>query len=239
MEIGPGRGALTDGLIERAQRIAAVELDPRLAGILRERFGPESLVLVEADVLGLDLGEIVRALGFPADSRLVMAGNLPYNISKPVASKLVRERARVSRAVLTFQREVAERLTATHGTRSYGPLSVLVGQAFGVERLFDLPPGAFRPRPGVFSTVTSWVPRGGAELSPEGEAALRACLAACFARRRQTLLNNLRAALSGRENQARALLEAAAIDGCLRAEAIPPEGFRRLASVWPAQGVKS
>ena len=153
LEIGPGRGALTELLVESAGRIAAVELDPSLADALRERFDPTQLVLFRSDILEVELSRICERL---ESQRLIVIGNLPYGISKPVAAKLVREQAQVDRAVLMFQREVAQRLTARPGQRSYGPLGVLAGMAFRIERLFDLPPSRFRPPPKVMSSVTSW-----------------------------------------------------------------------------------
>jgi 16S rRNA (adenine1518-N6/adenine1519-N6)-dimethyltransferase len=232
LEIGPGRGALTELLVARAGRIAAVELDPELARLLRARFDPSRLVLVEADALEVRLDAIALPQE-PCGAPLALVGNLPYNISKPIASKLVRERAVVARAVLMFQREVADRLTARPGGAAYGPITVLVGEAFRVERLFDLPPSAFRPAPKVRSSVLRWTRRDAPGFGPAEEEALRACLRSCFAHRRQTLSRNLRAALPGREKEARSLLDAAGIDGGLRAEAVPPDGFRRLAALWP------
>jgi len=236
VEIGPGRGALTGALLERAGRVAAVELDRDLARLLRERFDPGRLVLLEGDFLRLSPEEIAAAAGFPSGTPLVLAGNLPFNVSKPVAAKLVRERSSVARAVLTFQREVALRLTAVPKTRAYGPLGILVGQAFVVRRLFDLKPSSFRPAPEVVSTVTAWTPRGLAEFPPDAERPLRDCLAACFAHRRRTLENNLRSALPGSAEQVRALLEKAEIDPRRRAEEISPEDLRRLAALWPRAG---
>jgi 16S rRNA (adenine1518-N6/adenine1519-N6)-dimethyltransferase len=161
----------------------------------------------------------------------VLAGNLPYNISKPVALKLVAERAALDRAVLMFQREVAARLTARPDSRDYGPLTVLCGEVFRVERLFDLPAQAFRPRPRVVSTVTRWHRRPAADLDDLGERRLRAVLSASFARRRQTLRNNLRAALGA--DAAEALLERTGLDGAARAEQLVPAAFRSLAAQWP------
>lgn len=233
LEIGPGTGALTGRLIHAAGRIAAVELDRELAAALATRFGPERLVLLVQDVLTLELAVALEALGCPRDGRLVLAGNLPYQISKPVSQKLIRARANISRAVLMFQREVARRLTASPGSREYGPLGVLAGMAYEIHILFDLAPGAFRPIPAVWSSVTSWRPRPGGFPDAEDEARLRACLAACFSRRRQTLRNNLRAALGGQRELVEGLLARAGIDGALRAEAVPPSGFLRLAAEWP------
>lgn len=226
VEIGPGRGALTEALLRRVPRVTAIEIDRDLAAMLRARHDPARLALVEADALGVDLGAIAP--------RCVVVGNLPYNVSKPMAMKLVAERAAVARAVLMFQREVALRLVARPGTSAYGPLTVLAGEAYAIETLFDLRPGAFRPRPEVLSSVTRWTPREGQGLPADLEGPLRAVLRLGFARRRQTLLRNLREGLPGGEAAARALLEEASIDGALRAEALSPEAFVRLARVWPA-----
>ena len=215
VEIGPGRGALTAPLVEAFGRLTAIEIDRDLAAQLRDRFPAASLTVVEADILEVPSEEVA---GEPV--RLV--GNLPYNVSKPVADKIVRERAGVASAVLMFQREVAARLTALPGTRAFGPLTVLVGEAFRVERLFDLGPAAFRPAPEVSSTVTRWTPRPGA-FSSVSEGGLRAALRAGFAHRRRTLRNNVPPGL----------LEDAGIDGGLRAEALTPEDWRRLGKLWP------
>ena len=134
-----------------------------------------------------------------------------------------------------FQREVADRLVAAPGTAAYGPLTVLAGLAFRIERVFDVPPGAFTPRPAVVSTVTRWTRASGEGLVREIEMPLRGVLRASFARRRQTLLRNLREVLPGGEAEARGILSRAGIDGALRAEVVPPDGFVALARVWPLE----
>lgn len=230
LEIGPGRGALTALLVDRAA-VAAVEIDPRCARELRERFAGLRLTVVERDILTLELAEIFKLPELPSVDRLAIAGNLPYNISKPLASRLVRERRWVDRAVLMFQREVADRLVASPSTRAYGPLTVLAGEAYRIERLFDLRPSAFQPAPEVVSSVTRWIRRTDPEFPEEEEAPLRACLSACFAMRRRTLFNNLRAALTDDATAVR-LLDAAEIDGSARAESLPPAAYRRLAKLW-------
>lgn len=228
LEIGPGRGALTEALLRAVPSILAVEIDRDLVRFLRDRYPDERVHLIEQDVLDLSLGSLTSS------GPLVVAGNLPYNISKPVAMKLVLERRAVARAALMFQREVADRLTAEPGTRAYGPLSVFCGRAYHVVRLFDLAPGAFRPTPKVVSSVTLWTPRANDALPDDLVAPLRAVLGASFAHRRQTIQKNLRGALPGGDAAARALLCAAEVDGGLRAETIPPEGFVRLALCWQA-----
>jgi 16S rRNA (adenine1518-N6/adenine1519-N6)-dimethyltransferase len=231
LEIGPGRGALTGGLIRAAGRIAAVEIDRRLADSLRRRFADDRLVLFEGDVLQLQPARVLAALDAPPGARLVVAGNLPYGISKPVAQRLIADRRQIDRAVLMFQREVAQRLTARCGGRRYAPLSVLAGLAFRITKLFDLPPRAFDPPPAVVSTVTHWEPRADDLLSEVGERQLRSVLAVCFARRRRTLRNNLRARFAD-DSAIERRLDDAGLDGGLRAEAVPPAGFLRLAARW-------
>ncbi len=229
VEIGPGRGALTAELIRRGVRVAAIELDRRLAEQLGERFDASRLRVVHGDVLRHDLVHVAAAFDAGSPPDLIVVSNLPYSVSKPVAQKIVSERARIARAVLMFQREVAERVRATPGSRAYGPLSVLCGEAFVIERLFDVSPRAFRPAPAVSSTVTRWIRRtGDAALDPALEPALRRALAACFARRRQTLRNNVRAAL-GSDDRAASVLAAAGLDPTLRAEQVDPSAFLRLA----------
>jgi len=232
LEIGPGRGALTEALVARVARMAAVERDGALADALRRDHSPDQLLVFEDDILRVDLASIASALEHPPATRIVVVGNLPYNISKPIAMKLIRERRSIDRAVLMFQKEVADRLTATPGTKSYGPLTILAGLTYCIERLFDLRPGAFRPRPKVDSTVTRWHTREMPGFDVKHEAALLACLAASFQRRRQTLRNNLRSAL-GSTDQAEALIHSAGLEASQRAEAIPPQGFVRLAEHWP------
>lgn len=230
LEIGPGRGALTSGLIDASGRIAAVELDDTLSSELSRRFDEDRLLLIPADILTVDLSEVASRLGASPGVGLAVAGNLPYSVSKPIVKRLVQQRTAVDRAVLMFQREVALRLTAQPGTKDYAPLTVLAGLAFTIEKVFDLGPEAFRPRPKVSSSVTLWRRLRQSPLAALGSR-LEAALAAAFAHRRQTLRRNLQAALGSRE-RAVELLEAADLDGSLRAEAVSPEGFVRLASLW-------
>jgi len=228
LEIGPGRGALTEALLAAAPAIVAVELDRDLAAHLSAQHPADRLSLIQDDILDIPLSRLATS------GPLVIAGNLPYNISKPVAMKLVLERRFVSRAVLMFQREVAERLTAGPGTKAYGPLTVLAGRAYRIERLFDLAPGCFRPAPKVVSTVTRWTIREDGALPDALVPPLLKTLTAAFAHRRRTLQKNLREHVAGGDAAARALLAAAGLDGGLRAEMIPPEGFVALAARWPA-----
>lgn len=232
LEIGPGRGVLTEALLGATRRMAAVEIDEALGDLLERRFAAERLVVLRGDVLRTPFSAVLAALG--ADGgRLAIAGNLPYSISKPVVQKLVAERDTVDRAVLMFQREVARRLTAKPGSRDYGPLGLLAGRVYEIRGLFDLKPRAFRPAPSVDSTVTVWARRPGPPLTADEEARLRACLAACFHSRRRTLRNNLRGAL-GDDQRVERLLSATGTDGERRAEELAPEVFAHLAAAWSA-----
>lgn len=232
LEIGPGRGALTAALLDTGLPVVAVEIDRGLAKRLRDRFAGRPLEVLAQDVLRLDFGTVPLRAGLPANAPVVVAGNLPYNLSKPIAMRIVEERARVARAVLMFQREVADRLVAAPGTKEYGPLTVLAGLAFRIERVLDLSPGAFHPRPKVASTVTLWTRRQPGALADALEPALRRVLRAAFARRRGTIRVNLRAALG--EAAAASLCSAAAVDDGLRAERLSPDDFLRMAAAWPA-----
>jgi 16S rRNA (adenine1518-N6/adenine1519-N6)-dimethyltransferase len=224
VEIGPGRGAITETLAPRAKHVVAVELDRELAAGLRERFEAARVTVVEQDVLRFDFAAAAAA----AAQRLRVAGNLPYAITSPIVLKLAASHAALDLAVLMVQREVAERMTATAGSRDYGLLSVTMQMYGPVEQLFTLPPSAFSPPPKVHSTVFRWrfAPRF-AELGVE-EAGFLRFVRQSFAQKRKTLMNNLRAA-GVAPDVAAASLAAAGIDQRMRAEAVPVEG---LASLW-------
>ena len=191
IEIGPGHGAITAILAARCRRLIAIELDPALATELRFRFRAAPQVeVVEADILEVDLAALI-----PPSESADVAGNLPYYITSPILLRLFAagERGLLSRAVLMMQREVADRLAAAPGCREYGLLSATAQINARVETLFTLPPTAFSPPPEVFSTVLrlEFVPRFG-ELGVDA-AGFDAFLHRCFAQKRKTLANNLRA----------------------------------------------
>ena len=192
IEIGPGHGAITSLLAARCRRLIAIELDPALAAELRFRFraAPQVEVL-EADVLEVDFAALV----LPSETADVV-GNLPYYITSPILMRLFAAGASglLARAVVMMQREVADRVSAAPGCREYGLLSATTQMNARVETLFTLPPTAFSPPPDVFSTVLrlEFAPRFG-ELGVDA-AGFDAFLRRCFAQKRKTLANNLRAA---------------------------------------------
>lgn len=198
LEIGPGKGALTKVLLDRGLRVEAVELDPELVQHLRENWPPEStrLRVHEADVLEAPLGQW---------GPVRIAGNLPYYITSPILRKLFSLGTAMRSAVLLMQREVAERLVAKPGTRDYGFLSVLTQWHTAPELLFRVPPGAFHVPPKVDSAVVRLRPvsDGLASVSPEERARFEAFIGWCFAQKRKTLRNNLRAYVAGDSLEAR------------------------------------
>src|SRR3984957_7714926 len=172
IEIGPGRGALTSHLLARAERVIAIEIDPVLVQYLRAEFRDESrLTLVETDVLKADLTQW---------GTVTVAGNLPYYITSPILQKTLALGEQLIRALFLVQKEVAERLTASPGSRDYGYLSVQTQLLSAPELLFTVPAAAFRPPPKVASAVVRLVPRSGAEFRPLDRDAFLRFVGLCF-----------------------------------------------------------
>jgi len=225
VEIGPGKGAITGALAERAGRVLAIELDAQIAAGLREQFAAERVSVVEQDVLQFDFAAAAAAA--EAGARLRVAGNLPYYITSPILLKLAASHAALESAVLMVQREVADRITAAPGSRDYGLLSVTVQMYGPVEQLFTLPPSAFAPPPEVHSTVFRWrfAPRF-AELEVPEDGFLKFVRMA-FAQKRKTLANNLKAA-GFSPGAAQAAMDRAGVGAQARAEALPIEKLAKL-----------
>jgi len=192
IEIGPGHGAITEILAHRSRKLIALELDRALAAELTFRFRNQPQVeIVEADVLKADLRTLI-----PADETIDVVGNLPYYITSDILLHLFSagRSGLLARAVVMMQREVADRVSAAPGVRDYGLLSATAQMHARVEHLFTLPPSAFSPPPDVHSTVLrlDFAPRfTELQVDPAG---FDAFLKQCFAQKRKTLHNNLRAA---------------------------------------------
>jgi 16S rRNA (adenine1518-N6/adenine1519-N6)-dimethyltransferase len=192
IEIGPGHGAITEILAGRCHRLIALELDRALAAELIFRFRDRPNVqIIEGDVLKADLRTLV-----PEGETTDVIGNLPYYITSDILLQLFAAGSAglIARAVLMMQREVADRVSAAPGVRDYGLLSATAQMNAHVDNLFTLPPSAFSPPPDVYSTVLrlQFAPRF-AELGVDG-AGFNSFLKQCFAQKRKTLQNNLRAA---------------------------------------------
>ena len=229
VEIGPGPGGLTRALLaEGARRVIAVERDRRAIAALEEISAhyPRRLTIVEGDALDF---EARRHLD--GDRARVIA-NLPYNIATPLLIGWLTAEPWppwYDALVLMFQREVAERIVAEPGSKTYGRLSVLTGWRSQAKILFDVAPSAFVPRPKVTSSVVRLIPRA-APLACDARA-LQQVTEAGFGQRRKML----RQSLKSLRVDAAALLEAAGIAPTARAEEIPVEGFVALANVFSAQ----
>ncbi len=224
LEIGPGHGALTEILAQRAHQLVAVELDPSLAAELTFRFrNHANVTVVTGDILTVDLNTLI-----PGALRFDVIGNLPYYITSDILLKLfsTSEAGRLERAVLMMQREVADRVSARPGVRDYGMLSATTGMYAEVQNLFTLSPASFTPPPDVHSTVLrlQFAPRH-AELAVD-PAGFSRFLRVCFAQKRKTLANNLRAA--GYSGPAIQHAWPPAIDPLTRAEALPLETVAEL-----------
>ncbi|HYE65961.1 MAG TPA: 16S rRNA (adenine(1518)-N(6)/adenine(1519)-N(6))-dimethyltransferase RsmA [Pyrinomonadaceae bacterium] len=233
IEIGPGRGALTSRLIEKAGRLVAVEFDRDLVPVLRQRFAAhENFKLIEADALATNFCEVIE----PASSARVVA-NLPYYISTAILQHLIAYRGCLTEMVLMLQREVVERLTAPPGASERGFLSVLIEAYCEAEILFDVAPGSFRPVPKVWSTVVRLRMRPHIAVEVKEEALLWQTVSAGFAQRRKTIFNNLRGAAGDLRSRlemkggARRALEAARIEPQRRAETLSLEEWARLARI--------
>lgn len=220
IEIGPGRGAITEHLVESGASVIAIELDRDLVPQLREVFsGSPNLTVVEADATEVDFESlafghpVATARGSDSTHSVKLVANLPYYISTPILQHLSTQRHVFERLVLMFQKEVVDRITAKPGDSDRGFLTVLVEAAFDVERLFDVPPNAFRPVPKVTSSVARFTPKA-SEI--KDEASFRRLVSTAFSQKRKTILNNLKTVYAN----AREALDRARIDCSRRAETL-------------------
>ena len=221
VEIGPGRGALTEHLLRTGARVVAIEIDRDLVRRLRERFAAEErLTIVEGDVLEQDLS----SLGGPG---YALAGNIPYNITTPIIFHALRS-PRPKQATFLLQREVGERLTAPPGSEDYGALTVNVAALATSELLFKVPAGAFQPPPKVESVVLRLTPRTDALVRREEEEPFRSLVQGAFGLRRKQMRRVLRTLFDLDAASADARLGAAGIDPEARPETLSPWDFVRL-----------
>jgi 16S rRNA (adenine1518-N6/adenine1519-N6)-dimethyltransferase len=218
LEIGPGRGALTALLAERAQKLIAVEIDEALARNLQLEFaGRENVEIRRANILHLSLAQLADS----SAGRLKVVGNIPYYITSDILLHLFAQRQHIDLIVIMVQKEVADRLTAQPGTREYGLLTVTAHLFSDVEHLFTLPPEAFSPPPQVDSSLLRLhiAPKSG-ELNIDADQFLAFCRLA-FAHKRKTLFNNLRREY--RPEEIKKVLAAHQVREDVRAEALSIE----------------
>jgi 16S rRNA (adenine1518-N6/adenine1519-N6)-dimethyltransferase len=221
VEIGPGRGALTDLLIARCGRLIAVEIDRDLVKHLRARYaGQQNLEVVEGDALKTDWGAI-------AGPSYLLAGNLPYYITTPLLFRILAA-PRPRRAVLLVQREVAARLAATPGSDDYGALTVNVQVTASVRSVARVSAGAFHPKPSVDSAIVLVTPLEQPLLGAAEEDGFRRFVQAAFSMRRKQLLRVMRELWVTDAGEAARILASLGLAPSLRPEVISPADFVRL-----------
>jgi 16S rRNA (adenine1518-N6/adenine1519-N6)-dimethyltransferase len=223
LEVGPGPGGLTRALLAAgAARVIAIERDHRFVAALQGLVAASGgrLRLIEADALTVALAGL-------AGERLSVVANLPYNVATPLLLGWLDQLERVETMTLMVQREVAERLVASPGNRTYGRLSVLAQWLCEIRCLMRLPARAFVPPPRVASTLVQLTPRR-LPLAPADKGTLERVTAAAFGQRRKML----RSSLKSLTDRSEALLAAAEVPGTARAEEIDVAGFCRLARAY-------
>lgn len=228
LEVGPGVGCLTRELALRAGKVVAIELDNSLRGILSETLGEFSNVeVLWGDAAKLDLASIVRERA--GNLRPIVCANLPYSVTTPLLAAFI-DAGCFRRITVMIQREVALRLAAAPGSKDYGAFTVFVNWHCEAERLFDVPPECFMPRPKVTSSVISLTPRAKPPCAVEDEALMFRCVRAAFAQRRKTLSNALTNGLGAyTREQVNAALEHAGIAASVRGETLGCAEFARIA----------
>jgi 16S rRNA (adenine1518-N6/adenine1519-N6)-dimethyltransferase len=226
VEIGPGRGALTEPLLQRVGpggHLTAIEVDRDLAAALRAHYAEHAgFAIVEGDVLKVPLAPAGAAGG-----RFLLVGNIPYNITTPILFRAL-EAPRAVRMVFMIQREVAERLAAAPGTEEYGALSANAQALATIEILFRVPAGAFTPPPKVDSAVIRVTPRADPVVSPDEEAAFRVMVQGLFSFRRKQMIRAVRNVCRVSAERSAEMLAAAGIEPTDRPEVLAPADFARL-----------
>ena len=221
VEIGPGRGALTWELLRRAQALEVIEIDRDLARSLKDDARATAALRVHVEnALETDF---VRLRGDGAPLRIV--GNLPYNISTPLLFRLLAQRSAIADMHFMLQKEVVDRMTAQPSNKTYGRLTVMLAAVAEVEKLFDVGPGAFQPRPKVWSAIVRLRPAAAPRFEIGDDGVLRTLVTAAFSHRRKILSNGLKGLLTPEE------IESCGIDPQLRPEALAPSQFGLLAAL--------
>ncbi len=232
LELGAGGGALTVHLLESARRVVCVEVDRNLCALLSREYGTrENFQLIEGDLAKLDWAAALAAAG----GRPVISGNLPYVLTSKVLFALADHRRQCRGGVFMVQKEVAERLCAACGSRSYGILAVVLGSLFEIQTIRQVPRSVFWPRPEVESAVVRLLPRDSWEDSEYRR--FSSVVKALFQQRRKKLRTQLRHHFALSPADVDALCAQAGVDPERRPEQVEPAGWRRLAALLPAKDV--
>jgi len=237
LEIGAGLGALTIPLAHMVKQVYAVEKDRRILDILKTEILVNNLanvVCLEKDILNFDIQELAQK----SQHKIIVMGNLPYNISSQVLVQLVKFRKTVSRAILMFQKEVAQRLTAQPGCKEYGRLTVMLRYCSDIAKLADVSASLFFPKPKVDAEVLEFSFKTDPEYLADDEEFLFRVIKAAFGNRRKILKNALAASeLDIDANTAEQLLQRSGIDPVRRAETLNVEEFVKLSNTLNRAGL--
>lgn len=220
IEIGAGKGALTQALLARSARVDVLELDRDLVPYLREKFkATAALHIHNTDALSFDFCQLSMH-----KEKLRVIGNLPYNISTPLMFHLLDQTRCIGDMHFMLQKEVADRLAAQHGTAAYGRLSLMMQYRCNVELLFTVPPDSFYPVPKVDSAFVRLTPHSRSPVELTDEEIFKQVVTRAFSQRRKTIRNSLKGMLTAEQ------IMAAGIDPGLRAEALSLAQFARLSN---------
>lgn len=233
IEIGPGIGVLTAEAAEAAGHVTAIEIDKKLIPILGETLaGYDNIDIVNQDILKTDLNALIeerRSTGkFTGD--VMIMGNLPYYITTPIIMEILESGVKASSITIMMQKEVADRIKASPGSKTYGALSVAVQYYCTVEQIAKVPKEVFVPRPKVDSSVLKLTLREEKPVELTDEKTFFACIKGGFGQRRKTLLNSLTGVRGLSRDDIREVLVKAGIDPVRRAETLDIEEFAAIAN---------
>lgn len=219
VEIGPGQGALSELLLNKYSQLTMIELDRDLIPILQQKFSQyqDEAQIIHQDALKLNYADLAE------NRQLLLMGNLPYNISTPLLFHLLQYRYCIKEMLFMLQKEVVDRITASHGGKQYGRLSIMMQYYCQTEKCFEVPPTAFQPRPKVDSAIVRLIPRKLDENADKLHVALQKLTTQAFAQRRKTLRNNFKGLLHDQQ------LLSLGIEPSQRAEELSVQQFIELA----------
>ena len=233
IEVGPGLGALTEHLARSAGKVVAFEIDDRLLPVLEDTLSPyDNVTIIHQDILKADLLQVMKD-HFEGYDEVVVVANLPYYVTTPIIMKFLLGKVPVSGMIIMMQKEVADRITASPGTKAYGSLSIAIQYYMDADVAMIVPRTVFMPQPNVESAVLRLTRKEELPAEVKDEGFLFEVSRGSFVQRRKTIFNNLQASLqNGKTNkeQITKALERSGIDPGRRGETLSIEEFARLSN---------